>query len=83
MIVEEIGPRAVEGVVSSKSVGRVAGVADEDTGRNVITFNEGPGRGKIWPGSKNFSNFNPSFAAEERKKRERRLSSRNKLLLLG
>lgn len=31
--------------------------------KHVITFNEGPGRGKIWPGSKNFSNFNPSFVA--------------------
>ena len=31
--------------------------------KHVITFNEGPGRRKIWPGSKNFSNFNPSFVA--------------------
>jgi len=29
--------------------------------RCAITFNEDPNRRKIWPGSKNFPNFNPSF----------------------
>lgn len=31
--------------------------------RYAITFNEGLSRRKIWPGSKNFTNFNPSFEA--------------------
>lgn len=38
--------------------------------RCAITFNEDPSRRKIWPGSKNFLNFNPSFEsgyAEEKK----------------
>jgi len=38
--------------------------------RCAITFNENPSRRKIWPGSKNFPNFNPSFETGDAEKKK-------------